>query len=317
MKNKTFKTLDEQIKILEAKNLVIDDYDYVKNILLRENYFFVSGYRHLFVKSPIEKNYIENTNFRELYAMFYFDRQLRNILFKNILIVENNIKSILSYIMSKNHGFKEQNYLNPNNFVKDSKRNKQVNDLLKKMHRQIRVNGKQHAATSHYINNYGYIPLWVVVKVLSFGIVGELYTILKIEDQEEIADVFNVTVSDLLDFLPILANYRNLCAHEDILFENKTQRMIDNTIYHSLLEIDKTDGEYIYGKNDLFALIIIMKQLLKHNEFNDMMLEIEHNLENLDYNLKVIPLEKVLDRMGFPINWKELRTIRKEVEDEN
>jgi len=312
MKNKTFKTLDEQIKILEAKNLVIDDYDYVKNILLRENYFFVSGYRHLFVKSPIEKNYIENTNFRELYAMFYFDRQLRNILFKNILIVENNIKSILSYIMSKNHGFKEQNYLNPNNFVKDSKRNKQVNDLLKKMHRQIRVNGKQHAATSHYINNYGYIPLWVVVKVLSFGIVGELYTILKIEDQEEIADVFNVTVSDLLDFLPILANYRNLCAHEDICYEHKTQKVISDSKYHSLLDIPKMDGEYIYGKNDLFAVIIIMKELLTEDAFRLMMKEIEYELEKLDGRIDSIPIEKILDRMGFPTDYIDLIDIRKE-----
>lgn len=306
MKNKTFKTLDEQIKILEAKNLVIDDYDYVKNILLRENYFFVSGYRHLFVKSPIEKNYIENTNFRELYAMFYFDRQLRNILFKNILIVENNIKSILSYIMSKNHGFKEQNYLNPNNFIKDSKRNKQVNDLLKKMHRQIRVNGKQHAATSHYINNYGYIPLWVVVKVLSFGIVGELYTILKNEDQEEIADVFNVTVSDLLDFLPILANYRNLCAHEDICYEHKTQKVISDSKYHSLLDIPKMDGEYIYGKNDLFSLVLILKNLLSHDDFTLMLNEISYEVDLLAGRLKVINITKVLDQMGFPLNYQEL-----------
>jgi len=312
MKNKTFKTLDEQIKILEAKNLVIDDYDYVKNILLRENYFFVSGYRHLFVKSPIEKNYIENTNFRELYAMFYFDRQLRNILFKNILIVENNIKSILSYIMSKNHGFKEQNYLNPNNFVKDSKRNKQVNDLLKKMHRQIRVNGKQHAATSHYINNYGYIPLWVVVKVLSFGIVGELYTILKIEDQEEIADVFNVTVSDLLDFLPILANYRNLCAHEDICYEHKTQKVISDSKYHSLLDIPKMDGEYIYGKNDLFAVIIILKELLTEDAFRLMLKEIEYEIEKLDGRIDSIPITKILDRMGFPSNYIDLIDVKKE-----
>ena len=84
MRNKTFKTLDEQIEILKNKNLVIDDYDYAKDILLRENYFFISGYRHLFVKSPVEKNFIDNTNFRELYAMFYFDRQLRNIIFKNV-----------------------------------------------------------------------------------------------------------------------------------------------------------------------------------------------------------------------------------------
>ena len=57
------------------------------------------------------------------------------------------------------------------------------------MKRQIRVNGAQHSATSHYLKNYGYIPLWVVVKVLSFGIVGELYTVMKREDQEEIANM--------------------------------------------------------------------------------------------------------------------------------
>ena len=306
MKNKTFKTLDEQIAILKAKNLVIDDYDYAKDILLRENYFFVSGYRHLFVKSPVEKNYIDNTNFRELYAMFYFDRQLRNIIFKNILIVENNMKSILSYIMSKNHGFKEQNYLNPNNFIKDNKRSKQVNDLLKKMHRQIRVNGKQHSATSHYINNYGYIPLWVVVKVLSFGIVGELYTILKPEDQKEIADVFKVTVNDLLDFLPILANYRNLCAHEDICYEHRTQKEINNNKYHDLLEIPKMDGEYIYGKNDLFSLILILKYILSQDDFTLMLNEISYEVDLLAGRLKVINITKVLDQMGFPLNYQEL-----------
>ncbi len=306
MRNKTFKTLDEQIEILKKKNLVIDDYDYAKDILLRENYFFISGYRHLFTKSPIEKNYIENTNFRELYAMFYFDRQLRNIIFKNILIVENNMKSILSYIMSKNHGFKEQNYLNPNNFIKDSKRNKQVNDLLKKMHRQIRVNGKQHSATSHYINNYGYIPLWVVVKVLSFGIVGELYTILKPEDQKEIADVFKVSVNDLLDFLPILANYRNLCAHEDICYEHRTQKVIANNHFHEMLDIPKMDGEYIYGKNDLFSLILILKYVLSEDDFNLMLHEISFEVDLLAGRLKVINITKVLDKMGFPLNYQEL-----------
>ena len=57
---------------------------------------------------------------------------------------------------------------------------KQVNDLLIKMKRQIRVNGAQHEATKHYITKYGYIPLWVVVKVLSFGITSELFTIMKL-----------------------------------------------------------------------------------------------------------------------------------------
>ena len=43
MKSKTFKTLDEQIDILVNKGLVVDDVEATKSILLRENYFFLSG----------------------------------------------------------------------------------------------------------------------------------------------------------------------------------------------------------------------------------------------------------------------------------
>ena len=305
MKSKTFKTLDEQIDILKNKGLVIEDIDETRKILLRENYFFLSGYRHLFLDSD-GKRFLDGTTFRELYAMFSFDRQLRNIIFKNILIVENNLKSILAYVMSKNHGFKENNYLNPHNFVKDSKKTKQINDLIRKMKRQISVNGKQHAATAHYLINYGYIPLWVVVKVLSFGIVGELYTILQYQDQKEIADVFGVDIYSMVEYLPILANYRNLCAHEDICYCNKTQKIIEDTKYHRLLYIPKVNDEYIYGKNDLFALVIILKFILKEDDFTLFINEVSYELDRLSGKLETIKIDKVLHAMGFPNNYKEI-----------
>jgi len=311
VKSKTFKTLDEQIDILVNKGLVVDDVEATKSILLRENYFFLSGYRHLFMDPIDNKRYLEGTTFKELYSMFLFDRQIRNIIFKNILIVENNLKSILAYVMSKNHGFKENNYLNPNNFVRDSRKNRQINDLIRKMKRQISVNGKQHTATAHYIINYGYIPLWVVVKVLSFGIVGELYTILQYQDQKEIADVFGVSIKNMVDYLPILANYRNLCAHEDICYINRTQKAIDDTKYHKLLYIPINNEEYIYGKNDLFALVIILKTLLDPDNFNLFINEISYELDRLSGKLNVIKIEKVLHEMGFPNNYKEIVRLEK------
>ncbi len=309
MKTKTFKTLDEQIEILIEKGLVIDDIEEAKTILLRENYFFINGYRHLFMQ-PDSNRFIEGTNFRELHAMFYFDRQLRNIIFKHILIFENNLKSILAYVMSKNHGFKENNYLNTNNFVRDSRKIRQINDLIRKMKRQISVNGKQHTATAHYLNNYGYIPLWVVVKVLSFGIVGELYTVLQYQDQKEIADVFAIDIYSMVEYLPILANYRNLCAHEDICYINKTQKFIEDTKYHRLLNIPKdSDGEFIFGKNDLFALVIIFKFVLSKENFNAFLDEVSYEIDYLSGRLKTITINNVLEEMGFPENYKNIERV--------
>lgn len=309
--DKKFKTLQEQVDILESKGLLIEDRDECIDILLRENYFFINGYRHLLMKSPQDRNFVVGSTFRELYSIFLFDRHLRNIIFKNLLIVENNMKSIISYQLSKKYGYRERDYLNPNNFNYIPEKRRQVNDLLGKMKRQIKDNAVNHTATKHYINNYGYIPLWVLVKVLSFGIVSELFSILKKEDQYDIVELYDLDVNVFTNYLSSLSNYRNLCAHEDILYNNRTQKSILDTKYHRLLNIPIMDNEYIYGKNDLFSVVIMMKSMIKKDEFDLFEKEISDLIDELDNKLKSIEINKILDCMGFPKNWKELKDIDK------
>ena len=304
--NKIFKNLDEQIEILKARNLTITDEEKTKDILLRENYFFINGYRHMFLESSKSKKFFDGTTFEELYSTFLFDRNIRNIMFKHLLIVENNIKSIISYQLSKKYGFKEKDYLDPQNFTQDSLKVRQVHDIINKMKRQIRLNGRQHTATLHYISNYGYIPMWVLVKVLSFGIIAELYNILKVDDQKAIADIYGLNIDDLSIYLTILANFRNLCAHEDILYDHRTQKEIPNNKYHRLLNISQTEDHYDYGKNDLFAVVIILKQLLTEKEFNEFIREISYEIDVLDGKVHSIPLNIFLNKIGFPSNWRDI-----------
>ena len=101
MGKKIFKSLEEQIDILKSKGLVINDYEKAKKVLFKENYFFINGYRHLFMKTFNDSKFIEGTTFEELYSAFLFDRKIRNIMFKYILVIENNMKSIISYQLSK------------------------------------------------------------------------------------------------------------------------------------------------------------------------------------------------------------------------
>lgn len=305
MNKKEFKTLDEQLSIFRSKGLIINNEEYAKDVLLMENYFFINGYRHIFLKKN-EKRFIDGTTFEELHRMFLFDRNLRNILFKNLLIIENNIKSIISYQLSKKYGFKERDYLKESNFTTDNKDKRRVNDVINKMKRQIRVNGSKHTATLHYINNYGYVPLWILVKVLSFGLINELYGILKPEDQLELSEFYNLDVETLETYLALLSNYRNLCAHEDIVFDHKSQRSINDSRFHIIMKIQNKDEEYIYGKNDIFALVIILKQMLRKNKFEDMMNEIENEFFKFKTDVKSISINKLYDKMGFPENYKDI-----------
>ncbi len=309
MTEKIFKTLDEQIEILRNKGLVINDEEKTREILLRENYFFISGYRHLFMTKDNKDKFLDGTTFEELYATFLFDRAIRNTFFKNILIVENNIKSITSYQLSKKYGFKEKDYLNPKNFSQDALQSRQVYDVLNKVKRQIRVNGRKHSATFHYIENYGYIPLWILVKVLSFGIMAEFYDILKEEDKMEISGYYGVSSECLDIYLSLLSNFRNVCAHEDILYDHRTQRGIPNSHFHRLLNIPEDEDGYIYGKNDLFSLVIILKVMLHKDVFNEMITEIKREVDALDEIVSTVPLETILNRIGFPNNWYEIKDL--------
>ena len=86
---KNFKTINEQVEILKNKGLIIEDENVVKDTLLRENYFFLMGYRHAFLISQKERKLIPGTTFNEIYSLFTFDRNFRNIIFKNVLVIEN------------------------------------------------------------------------------------------------------------------------------------------------------------------------------------------------------------------------------------
>ena len=303
---KEFKTIEQQIDILRKKGLIIDDENMAYNILLKENYFFINGYRLLFMNSPSDRTFVVGSTFSELYALFLFDRYSRNIFFKNLLIIENRLKSVISYQLSKKYGYREKDYLNLRNFTNNPEKKRMVKDVVDKMKRQIRINASRHNATMHYLKNYGYIPLWVLVKVLSFGMVCELFLILKDEDKTEISSIFGVSNKYMDDFLPILSNYRNLCAHEDIVFNYKTERVIPDTEYHKKLNIFRMDGEYIYGKNDIFAVIIMFKYLLEKDEFRLMLKEFNYEFEKLDAKIDSISVEKILDTMGIPKNYMEI-----------
>ena len=105
-------------------------------------------------------------------------------------------------------------------------------------------------------------------------------------------------------FLPLI-------SIKNILYENKTQKAINDTVYHQLLKIRKEDDEYVYGKNDVFALIIIMRQMLQNEDFKNMTIELENVIQTLNYNLHTISINSVLNRMGFPLNWMDIAKIER------
>ena len=104
---KEFKTYSEQLELLKSRGIIVEDVDFALKKLKEENYFnIINGYKDLFLdKNSVEERYIENVKFEEIYALYDFDRVLRNILFKPILKVESILRSLIAYNFSEKYGW--------------------------------------------------------------------------------------------------------------------------------------------------------------------------------------------------------------------
>ncbi|MFR8352574.1 MAG: hypothetical protein ACLVB1_07720 [Blautia obeum] len=67
--------------------------------------------------------------------------------------------------------------------------------------------------------------------------------------------------------LAVMTKFRNVCAHNDRLFDFRTKDALCDMKIHERLSLPREYGRYVYGKNDLFAQVIILKLLLPEDEF--------------------------------------------------
>lgn len=101
---KQFLTYDEQISLLEEKNLIISNREYARDILSKIGYFsLINGYKEVY-KQTDNKLFQTGTTFENIYELYCLDSDLKNIFLKYILIVEHHIKSLLSYYFCKEYG---------------------------------------------------------------------------------------------------------------------------------------------------------------------------------------------------------------------
>lgn len=162
---------------------------------------------------------------------------------------------------------------------------------------------------NHYIMKYGYVPLWVLVNALSLGTISKFYEYMKQPLRVKIAKHFSVNEGDLCVYIKMLAFWRNLCAHDERLYDSTSFKKISlpNTKYHSILNIPIQGNQYIQGKNDLFALTIVFKILLLEEDFNHFYNKVNGRIYSIASKLESISIEDIKKTMGFPHSWFEIR----------
>ncbi|MBQ8043300.1 MAG: Abi family protein [Clostridia bacterium] len=307
---KEFKTLDEQLALLRTKNLFINNEYFSKKMLLNNNYYYlINDYKDLFlVKNNKSETFLNGASLNEIYSLCEFDRKIRIIFLEYILLIECKINTYIAYEFSKNYGHK--NYLIPNNFNNINKNKKLIikfiNDINLEISHQYKNSNKMIV---HYLDKYKYIPLWVLIRVLSFGKVSKFYSFMKQKEQNVISRKFAIHSETLKVYLINLCDVRNICAHSEKLYDITLTKRISITDYHRKLGLTKNDTNTQYATRDLFSIVIILKILLEKPQFDDFYNQLITSIDSLKSQLSSINIGKVLYKMGFPKNYKNLLSL--------
>lgn len=305
MNRKRFLTYDEQISFLsEQKQLIIEDQEYAKRILFQTGYFaLVNGYKRIF-KNPQTNKFQVGVRFEDVYGMYCFDRNLRSILLKYILICEQTIKSSLSYHFCQIYGEDQKAYLNPINYLQSENHSRIIKKLIQKMSAQLNESSSYYYIR-HYVKRYQSVPFWVLVNTLTLGQVSKMYSCQKSRVKIQICKDFGeIRENELERMLSIMTKFRNVCAHNDRLFNFKTQDALPDLLIHQMLQIPRRLGRYCCGKEDLFAQVIILKMLLQEEDFEWFYTELKQCFQRHSV------YQTILYQMGFPENWKEIANIK-------
>lgn len=303
LKQKPFLDYKGQIAHLKKKGLSVDDENYATSILTKTSYYgLINGYKDIFKDSATNK-YKKGVTFEDIYGLYLFDAELREVILKYILVFEKAIKSSVSYHFSSLYGNGISAFQDITNYD-CGKRKSDVQYLFKKMNGKI--NGKHSSPQiAHYMSVYNDVPLWVLTTDLTMGETATMYRFLKGRCKTLVCNDFHkIGRAELGKMLVILTKYRNICAHGNRLFNNRTGDSILDCEAHKKLKIDKSNNGYIQGKSDLFSVVISLKYLLDENDFRSFYYELKKVIKKNNLT------QETMQIMGFPKNWMSILRIK-------
>lgn len=308
---KPFISYSNQLNVLtQKKQLNISDLLYAERKLHDIGYYsLIDGYKDIFY-NPMTRTYEKGTNFTDIVALYEFDENLRFLVFKFICRVEQKIRSLISYSFCEAFSENQSAYLNPVNYNVSKKNGRDISKLLSILTYEANQN-TEHSYVVYQRNTYGNVPLWVIMKTLTFGQTSKMYSFMLPSIKSKVSVHYgNITEKELIQYLKVLTVFRNICAHNERLFSFESRFEIPDTALHKKMRIPQKGTQYLYGKHDIFALLIAFRYLLDKEDFKVLKKELTKLLNTFSTVTSATQKGKLLQAMRFPSNWENITRYR-------
>ena len=285
---KEYKSNEELLNHLLSKGVSVKNKNNALKQFERYTYYsIINTYKEPF---KVNDEYINGVTFEEIFALYEFDKNLKTIFLKYSLEIELVIKSLIANIISEKYGVKD--YLKKKNFDEYADLDS-IKQIIFDIEKEIKQNYGKHSAITHYKDEYGFIPPFVIVKIMTLGEISRYYGLLKQDDRQKISKYFKLPDKILKQILLNVTLVRNFSAHNNRLYTFHSKFFI------SFKTIDKSYNNSTKSTN-LYMIIRCMELLLdnkKRKEFNKLL---NKEINKLNKKLKTIDIKTILNIMGFP-----------------
>ena len=154
------------------------------------------------------------------------------------------MRSLISYAFCEVYGEQQSAYLTSANYNCTQNNQRGIIKLIQILDRLANVN-TDYEYLVYQRRVYHNVPLWVLMNAMTFGQLSKMYSFLSSRIQSKISRNFNhVNERELEQYLNVLVLYRNVCAHNERLYDYKYRKgTIDDTDVHKLLALPKKTAD--------------------------------------------------------------------------
>lgn len=300
--NKQATSIDEQIQLLKARGMRVDDYDLAERWMKTVGYYRLGAYWLPHEEPPQEgetrsKRFKPGTTFENIVRIYVFDRRLRLLIAEAIERIEVALRARWTYYAA--HEWGPHGYTEHRNFSCGLAHTKQLTQLTK------RIEDSNEVFIQHYRGKYTdpkWPPIWSATETMTFGELSKWFELtgnhkLKGEIAKDLGLPDRQTLKGTLH---LLAYVRNVCAHHGRLWNRQTVKAAPFIRrFKDDMEIrDATTKGQPEATKGIYNVIVILMRMLRHQA------------ADTTFPARIAALvEELRDeerkRMGFPTDWSK------------
>ena len=292
------RTVAEQRSKLLAHGITFDGYSKkeVDQILLRTNYYRLTGYALQFRIDQSHGKCEAQTRLRDIIAIYDFDSALRNFILRYTEPVEIKLRTVIAYEYSNAHCLHKPHdqHLDAGNYYRKADAQRIIDAFSQEEHYL-----EEPLFIQHHLKKYGgKAPLWVMVETMPFSRLSKYYNCMYDGNRTRIAKHFRTSPDNLHNALQCIVRLRNESAHGNRIYNTRYMKKA-RLVFTALKETIEADSVFAY----LTVLYMYQTKTCLKQQF---MSDLQSILDRFD------PVVVRRDLLGIPENG--LRLVQRNIQ---